>query len=683
MLALAITGFAAQAHAVTFDDLLQEVNNLKQQVLDLRTQLGAAVSRATMSATSYQSASTLKTSDVSATLQQATSGTGGTVSPTTGTGTSGGSTSGTGGGWTTGGQAISVKTTFDAEAGLDIPDIEDNKLTKPEVPTSYIVSQQPSIVTAPGTTFTRTIAIGERSNDVKKLQDILVSKGYLSADNATGLYGKVTAAAVMALQRANGIIDDGTIVGPKTQAILNGGVGAQAQIPSGTGTPASGIFPPGCTSFNGYSTVNGQPCSANLQPAQIGWVCQFNPNAAPKLKVTSPNGGEVFAAGQQITVTWKTCSIPTTAYVDIFLTMPGINQGVNLTHTLNDGSQVVTLPSTSTWGQMVYGQNYKITIVGAATDASDNLFTINATQQACTLNSPYMMTASTTASQYVAAGSNGVTDAAKVTYNFTSNGGTATITELKILSTTINSARVGNVSAPTVGGVTWLQGLNIQVPVGGAGTNVDVYLSYPAVGITGVVSGTYATIVPSYVKYTCGGIVSTITSFPNLNDSPKMRLVGSKPAVGVPTTSNAGLVLTTENKIGQVDISANVQGNIAINQIKFNVGTSGINGFGLSSPRIADGTTTIAGSSCSVGGGSTTVTCTFSSGYTIAAGSTKSFNLYSTVLGTTILNSFTSVATSLSSAGFLWTDIAGNGATGAQSGTWIYNFPTGSYSIHQ
>ena len=57
------------------------------------------------------------------------------------------------------------------------------------------------------------------SDEVKTLQLFLVAKGYLSAD-PTGYYGAKTKAAVKKFQADNGIVSDGSIVGPATRAAI-------------------------------------------------------------------------------------------------------------------------------------------------------------------------------------------------------------------------------------------------------------------------------------------------------------------------------------------------------------------------------------------------------------------------------------------------------------------------------
>jgi hypothetical protein len=111
----------------------------------------------------------------------------------------------------------------------------------------------------------------------------------------------------------------------------------------------------------------------------------------PSITVLSPNGGEVFQAGQQITLKWESCNIPATQPVLIVLE-GNFNQGYQLNNLaglsfepnmLNDGIEVVTLPTLGPWPHwnlMQFGEKYKIKVVtqiGTASDLSDNLFTIN------------------------------------------------------------------------------------------------------------------------------------------------------------------------------------------------------------------------------------------------------------------------------------------------------------------
>lgn len=100
---------------------------------------------------------------------------------------------------------------------------------------------------------------------------------------------------------------------------------------------------------------------------------------APRIVVTSPNGGEVYRVGQQITVKWTSCNV--SGQGSVFLFMPSVNQGVNIGAVqIGANSAILSLPmAIGGWSQMVYGKNFKIEVFsnGGVTDFSDNLFTIN------------------------------------------------------------------------------------------------------------------------------------------------------------------------------------------------------------------------------------------------------------------------------------------------------------------
>jgi peptidoglycan hydrolase-like protein with peptidoglycan-binding domain len=67
--------------------------------------------------------------------------------------------------------------------------------------------------------FTSLMKLGLSGDEVLKLQNFLIEKGYLSA-TATGYFGEKTKVAVIAFQKANNLLADG-IVGAGTRAVLN------------------------------------------------------------------------------------------------------------------------------------------------------------------------------------------------------------------------------------------------------------------------------------------------------------------------------------------------------------------------------------------------------------------------------------------------------------------------------
>ncbi len=73
--------------------------------------------------------------------------------------------------------------------------------------------------------LTRSLFVGTRGEDVRQLQQFLISKGELSSDYATGYFGALTEEAVGRWQEGNGVIlsrsDQGFgVVGPKTRAAI-------------------------------------------------------------------------------------------------------------------------------------------------------------------------------------------------------------------------------------------------------------------------------------------------------------------------------------------------------------------------------------------------------------------------------------------------------------------------------
>ena len=69
--------------------------------------------------------------------------------------------------------------------------------------------------------FTKPLSVGSHGEDVRQLQLLLKDLGYFDYPEATGYFGSVTKAAVIAFQKAQNIDPIG-IVGPLTRGVLNG-----------------------------------------------------------------------------------------------------------------------------------------------------------------------------------------------------------------------------------------------------------------------------------------------------------------------------------------------------------------------------------------------------------------------------------------------------------------------------
>lgn len=87
-------------------------------------------------------------------------------------------------------------------------------------------------------TFSRDLTVGSKGADVKALQQILISGGYLKIAAATETFGPMTKAAVIAWQKAAGISPASGLVGPKSRAALNGSAVGGTPVVQ-TGAPLS------------------------------------------------------------------------------------------------------------------------------------------------------------------------------------------------------------------------------------------------------------------------------------------------------------------------------------------------------------------------------------------------------------------------------------------------------------
>jgi|GEM_PF-2030635 len=99
----------------------------------------------------------------------------------------------------------------------------------------------------------------------------------------------------------------------------------------------------------------------------------------PWVKVLSPNGGETFTAGEQMTVKWESCNIPASSqdlYVSLLFNGSYANAPAKvLSNTVqNDGTETFTIP-------VGLAGSYKVLIGNSSarvkSDMSDNLFFIN------------------------------------------------------------------------------------------------------------------------------------------------------------------------------------------------------------------------------------------------------------------------------------------------------------------
>lgn len=186
-------------------------------------------------------------------------------------------------------------------------------------------------------------------NLILQVQQTLTAQGFYKGD-ISGVVGSKTKTAIKAFQKTNGLTVTGLLDKVTVDAILK------------SGGPQGG---------NGFESR----------------VC--NSGMAPWIKVTSPNGGEVYQAGQQINVTWISCNVPATETVRIEFDSPFAGGGVANVFTPNTGSVAYQLPNSTSFPPLQYGNHYKVEMdfpaLSVASDASNSNFSIIDGAVSCTV----------------------------------------------------------------------------------------------------------------------------------------------------------------------------------------------------------------------------------------------------------------------------------------------------------
>ncbi len=320
---------------------------------------------------------------------------------------------------------------------------------------------------------------------------------------------------------------------------------------------------------------------------------------------------------------------------------------------------------------------------GAVSSVVGQTITVSST---CTVT-PTLETSSSTSSQYIAAGSTGATDATRAVFKLVSPTAT-TLNEVKLTvagSSTATSARIGSVSAPFVSGVAHLTGLSIAIPTGTAGTLLTVYISYPAVGASGIASGTTSTVSLTYLKFNCSG--TTATSTPSVS-APTMKLVASKPSITVVSPVPGNRLAVGMNEVIDINVTADAHGAVKLSTLPLLFSPTHVTlDTAANNIVVKDFSgTTVPTSNTAMAGGYTVIT--FSSGYTVAAGSSQGFRVSIPVTALTgtgpLPNAILSTLLSpgMGMVGFEWVDVSG-GATAPEGGAYYMpSFPATPGIIH-
>jgi len=348
--------------------------------------------------------------------------------------------------------------------------------------------------------------------------------------------------------------------------------------------------------------------------------------------------------------------------VDIFADVgqTSANGTTSLTTTLSAASQGVTVTGNNITGQTMLIPGATQTQVGPIT-VSPNLVS------------------SSPVSQYVIGGSTFPV----AVYNVANSVGGSFVSEMDFTTTnnTITSVTVGGITASVVAGRAIVTGLNIAVPASLAGTNIPVSVTYNQVGPNGLSDNLSSVLTLTSVKSSAGGTAGTVsTNVP----SNTMYLVASKPTVSVASPSS---LMSDQSELIDVTVSADNAGDIVLNQLPLLIMLNGNKQPSIKQQQLIvkfdgntlDPSTYTAKANITSGG---TVTVAFTNGFTVARGSSHTFQVFATLTG------FTGVAQSVQTkldipTNFKWTDVNGNvNGTGANlDGSHLTSYPSNVSTI--
>jgi hypothetical protein len=457
--------------------------------------------------------------------------------------------------------------------------------------------------------------------------------------------------------------------------VASGGVsGNVLTVSSGVGTFAR---------TSGFTGVTKAPNTANVQIGSF----TLQANSAEAIKVNSIGILPTIANGSITNYSNLTLKTGST----VLGTPVGNPTAGTSTFSFND----ITIPANGTITFDVYADigsdvdatittDMAVTTRGAVSNTTtvSSVPGVTITSAASTLAATTLQSSSPVA-QFVVGGSTFGIATFKVS---TAAAGTqATVREMRFATTgtdAVQSITVGGVTATVLGSgssaTTTVSGLSI--PVGSTGTDIPVIVKFS--GFQNTTSGgnliasvSAVKITLSYVEATSGSgsVISSATQVP----SNTMILVASKPTVTTSAGNTDTLVLGTENKVGEFTVTADANGKIAVATTTLSVSSVGITNPQYSAYRLADGNTTIT--SAVWNSASTTPVFTFTPGYEIGAGQSKTFSVFAVVNGAAQASITPYVTSSLlGTTNFKWLDVIGGNT--AEDATAIYNFPTTSFS---
>jgi hypothetical protein len=432
----------------------------------------------------------------------------------------------------------------------------------------------------------------------------------------------------------------------------------------------------------------------------------------------SQNGNGTAVAGQTITLAAGSLSTSPTLVSSASTSGQFVAAANGATGATKAEFNLTASNGSATVSELKFAVRGSATVSGLNTVASISVGGVSAPVVSAITDSTTTSSTGTGTTVVVASGT-GIA-AGSVLYNVTS-GEQMLVTDAQTTSLTVTRGYNGttttaNISGDVIkvyNGVAYLTGLNLIVPQGGSGLNVDAYVTYNAVGTNGISSMSLANVGLSYMKYTAGGTTSTAcpTSLACGNNmaevpAPTMAVVGSKPTLALSgstdTLSNGSV------KVAEVTVTADAKGDIKLVALPIKISTTpsssaptwdgqaGTGGTGTvmtvkdtSGSLIATTAGAAAGTACTTGAsaaGVCTSVITFTNDYLIPAGTSKTFRVYVTAAGVAGAVNTMSFSTTLGASSSLsWKDVAGansSAITTTDNTSYFYSYPTDTSVIH-
>lgn len=226
---------------------------------------------------------------------------------------------------------------------------------------SQLAAAQVSTPSVSSYTFTRNLTVGAKGDDVKALQNVLISGGYLKVSAPTGFFGAMTKAALAAWQSAKGISPAAGFFGSISRAAMSASgpvvVVPPVVVPSGTDlvvsaasdSPSAMVVGSG-TAFNPALKVKFMAGSKDVKVSAIsfmksGFVANSNLNGVDVVDAMGVRYGQVISsvnADNTILVTFGSTPLVVSAGTSKTLTVR-----FNLAASASAGTVSFSVPSVS------------------------------------------------------------------------------------------------------------------------------------------------------------------------------------------------------------------------------------------------------------------------------------------------------------------------------------------------